>query len=145
MVFALMMLPIVIRGTEKALKLVSKEFQEASLALGTAKWRSITSTTLPSAAPAIVTSVVLGIDRVAEDSAAITFTSCVLITSGLSKSPFEPVIALAYNLFIRIVAVDAPADLVFGIALVLFLIVAVFAVIAIVIRTYYRRRQPWLR
>jgi len=28
---------------------------------------------------------------------------------------------------------------------VLFLIVAVFAIIAIVIRTYYRKRQPWLR
>jgi len=136
---SLMMLPIVIRGTEEALKLVPPSFQEASLALGTTKWRAITATTLPS------TSVILGIARVAGETAAILFTSCVLITRGLPKSPFEPVMALAYNMFVRIVAIGDPAESVFGIALVLFLIVAVFAIIAIVIRTYYRRRQPWLR
>jgi phosphate transport system permease protein len=142
---SLMMLPIVIRGTEEALKLVPTSFQEASLALGTTKWRAITATTLPSAAPGIVTSVILGIARVAGETAAILFTSCVLITRGLPKSPFEPVMALAYNMFVRIVAIGDPAESVFGIALVLFLIVAVFAIIAIVVRTYYRKKQPWLR
>ena len=142
---SLMMLPIVIRGTEEALKLVPPSFQEASLALGTTKWRAITATTIPSAAPGIVTSVILGIARVAGETAAILFTSCVLTTRGLPKSIFEPVMALAYNLYVQIVAIGAPAESVFGGALVLFLIVAVFAVIAIVIRTYYRRRQPWLR
>ncbi len=142
---SLMMLPIVIRGTEEALKMVPPAFQEASLALGTTKWRAIISTSVPSAAPGIVTSVILGIARVAGETAAILFTSCVLITRGLPKSPFEPVMALAYNLFVRIVAVGDSPSSVFGVALVLFLIVVFFAVIAIIIRTYYRRRQPWLR
>ncbi len=142
---ALMMLPIVIRGTEEAIKMVPTSFKEAALALGTTKWRAISSTSIPSAAPGIVTSVILGIARVAGETAAILFTSCVLITRGLPKSPFEPVMALAYNLFVQIVALGEPAQRVFGTALVLFLIVASFAIIAIILRTYYRRRQPWLR
>jgi len=142
---SLMMLPIVIRGTEEALKMVPPSFKEAALALGTTKWRAISATSIPAAAPGIVTSVILGIARVAGETAAILFTSCVLITRGLPKSPFEPVMALAYNLFVQIVALGEPAQRVFGTALVLFLIVASFAIVAIILRTYYRRRQPWLR
>jgi len=142
---SLMMLPIVIRGTEEALKMVPPSFKEAALALGTTKWRAISATSIPAAAPGIVTSVILGIARVAGETAAILFTSCVLITRGLPKSPFDPVMALAYNLFVQIVALGEPAQRVFGTALVLFLIVASFAIVAIILRTYYRRRQPWLR
>jgi phosphate transport system permease protein len=142
---SLMMLPIVIRGTEEALKMVPPSFKEAALALGTTKWRAISATSIPAAAPGIVTSVILGIARVAGETAAILFTSCVLVTRGLPKSPFEPVMALAYNLFVQIVALGEPAQRVFGTALVLFLIVAVFAIVAIILRTYYRRKQPWLR
>lgn len=142
---SLMMLPIVIRGTEEALKMVPPSFKEAALALGTTKWRAISATSIPAAAPGIVTSVILGIARVAGETAAILFTSCVLITRGLPKSPFEPVMALAYNLFVQIVALGEPAQRVFGTALVLFLIVASFAIVAIILRTYYRRKQPWLR
>jgi len=142
---SLMMLPIVIRGTEEALKMVPPSFKEAALALGTTKWRALSSTSIPAAGPGIVTSVILGIARVAGETAAILFTSCVLVTRGLPKSIFEPVMALAYNLFIQIVALGEPAQKVFGTALVLFLIVAVFAIVAIILRTYYRRKQPWLR
>jgi len=142
---SLMMLPIVIRGTEEALKMVPPSFKEAALALGTTKWRALSSTSIPAAGPGIVTSVILGIARVAGETAAILFTSCVLVTRGLPKSFFEPVMALAYNLFVQIVALGEPAQKVFGTALVLFLIVAVFAIVAIILRTYYRRKQPWLR
>ena len=142
---ALMMLPIVIRGAEEAIRMVPATFKEAALALGTTKWKAISSTTLPAAAPGVVTSVILGIARVAGETAAILFTSCVLITRGLPKSPFEPVMALSYNLFIQIVALGAPAQKVFGIALVLFAIVAFMALFAIILRIHYRRKQPWLR
>jgi phosphate transport system permease protein len=142
---ALMMLPIVIRGTEEAIQMVPSAFKEAALALGTTKWKAISSMTVSSAAPGIITSVVLGIARVAGETAAILFTSCVLVTRGLPKSPFEPVMALAYNLFVKIVALGESPDKVFGVALVLFFIVIFFATAAIVLRIYYRRRQPWLR
>jgi len=141
----LMMLPIVIRGTEEAIKLVPASFKEAALALGTTKWKATSSMTISSAAPGIITSIMLGVARVAGETAAILFTSCVLVTRGLPKSPFEPVMALAYNLFVKIVALGESPDEVFGIALVLFFIVAFFATAAISLRIHYRRRQPWLR
>lgn len=141
----LMMLPIVIRGTEEAIKMVPKTFKEAALALGSSKWRVTSSVTVPSAAPGIITSVLLGIARVAGETAAILFTSSVLVTRGLPKSPLEPVMALAFNLFVKIVALGESPDKVFGVALVLFLIVVSFAAAAISLRTYYRRKQPWLR
>jgi len=142
---ALMMLPIVIRGSEEAIKMVPVSFKEAALALGTTKWKAISSTTLPAAAPGVVTSVILGIARVAGETAAILFTSCVLITRGLPKSPLDPVMTLSYNIFVKIVALGAPPEDVFGTALVLFLIVASLALSAIILRTHYRRKQPWLR
>ena len=142
---ALMILPIVIRGSEEAIRMVPTSFKEAALALGATKWEAIRLTTLLAAAPGIVTSVVLGIARVAGETAAILFTSCVIITRGLPKSPLEPVMALAFNMYIKIVARGEPAQNVFGIALVLFFIVVLFAIFAITLRTYYRRKQPWLR
>lgn len=141
----LMMIPIVIRGTEEAIKMVPATFKEAALALGSSKWKVTTSITIPSAAPGIITSVLLGIARVAGETAAILFTSCVLVTRGLPKSPFEPVMALAFNLFVKIVALGESPDKVFGIALVLFSIVISLAAAAVALRTYYRRKQPWLR
>ncbi len=142
---ALMMLPIVIRGSEEALRMVPPSFKEAALALGATKWKAIRLTTLLAAGPGIVTSIVLGIARVAGETAAILFTSCVLLTRGLPDSPLEPIMALSFNIWYKIVALGEPAEKVFGIALVLFVIVAVFALFAIVLRVHYRRKQPWLR
>jgi phosphate transport system permease protein len=99
---------------------------------------------LIAAAPGVVTSVILGIARVAGETAAILFTSCVIIAPGLPASPFEPVMALSYNIYVKIVARGEPAENVFGIALILFFIVAAFSLVAIVLRVYYRRKQPWL-
>jgi phosphate transport system permease protein len=142
---ALMMLPIVIRGSEESIKMIPVSFKEAALALGTTKWKAISLTTLPAAAPGIVTSVILGIGRVAGETAAILFTACVITTRGLPTSPLDPVMTLSYNIFVKIMALGAPAQSVFGTALLLFLIVALFTLFAIIIRIYYRRRQPWLR
>jgi len=141
---ALMMLPIVIRGSEEALRMVPASFKEAALALGATRWKAISSTTLPAAAPGVVTSVILGIARVAGETAAILFTSCVLITRGLPRSPLEPVMALSYNLFVKIVALGTPAQKVFGVALVLFMIVTSLSLSAILLRIHYRKGQPWL-
>ena len=141
---SVMILPIVIRGSEEALRMVPSSFKEAALALGATKWKSISLTTLIAAAPGIVTSVILGIARVAGETAAILFTSSVIITRGLPDSIFEPVMALSYNIYVKIVARGEAAENVFGIALILFFIVVTFSLVAIILRIYYRRKQPWL-
>jgi phosphate transport system permease protein len=99
---------------------------------------------LIAAAPGIVTSVILGIARVAGETAAILFTSSVIITRGLPSSPLEPVMSLSFNMYVKIVARGDPPESVFGIALILFFIVVTFSIVAIILRVYYRRKQPWL-
>lgn len=141
---SLMILPIVIRGSEEAIRIVPTSFKQAALALGATKWKSISLTTLIAAAPGVVTSLILGIARVAGETAAILFTSSVLITRGLPSSPFDPVMTLSFNMYVKIVAQGESPDTVFGIALILFFIVLAFSLVAIILRVYYRRKQPWL-
>jgi phosphate transport system permease protein len=141
---SLMILPIVIRGSEEAIRIVPTSFKQAALALGATKWKSISLTTLVAAAPGVVTSLILGIARVAGETAAILFTSSVLITRGLPSSPFEPVMTLSFNMYVKIVARGESPENVFGIALILFFIVLSFSLVAIILRVYYRRKQPWL-
>ena len=141
---SLMILPIVIRGSEEAIRIVPTSFKQAALALGATKWESVSLTTLVAAAPGVVTSLILGIARVAGETAAILFTSSVLITRGLPNSPFEPVMTLSFNMYVKIVAQGESPENVFGIALILFFIVLSFSLVAIILRVYYRRKQPWL-
>jgi phosphate transport system permease protein len=65
----MLMIPVVVRTTEEMLKLVPNELREASYALGVPKWKTITRVVLPTAMSGIVTGIVLGIARVAGETA----------------------------------------------------------------------------
>jgi phosphate transport system permease protein len=65
----MLMIPVVVRTTEEMLKLVPNELREASYALGVPKWKTIIHIVLPTAMSGIVTGVVLGIARVAGETA----------------------------------------------------------------------------
>jgi len=65
----MLMIPVVVRTTEEMLKLVPNELREASYALGVPKWKTIVKIVLPTAMSGIVTGVVLGIARVAGETA----------------------------------------------------------------------------
>jgi phosphate transport system permease protein len=65
----MLMIPVVVRTTEEMLKLVPNELREASYALGVPKWRTILRIVLPTAFTGITTGVVLGIARVAGETA----------------------------------------------------------------------------
>jgi phosphate transport system permease protein len=65
----MLMIPVVVRTTEEMLKLVPNELREASYALGVPKWRTIVKIVLPTALSGIVTGVVLGVARVAGETA----------------------------------------------------------------------------
>ena len=72
---AVLMLPIVIRGSEEVLKLVPGELREAALALGVPRWRTVLRVVLPSAASGIATAVMLSVARAAGETAPLLFTS----------------------------------------------------------------------
>lgn len=74
---AAMILPVIITATEESLKAVPMGFREASLALGATKWQTIRKSVVPYAYPGILTASVLGITRVAGETAPIMFTAAV--------------------------------------------------------------------
>ena len=65
----ILMIPVIVRTTEEMLKLVPNELREASYALGIPKWRTILKVVIPTAFSGLVTGVVLGIARVAGETA----------------------------------------------------------------------------
>jgi phosphate transport system permease protein len=65
----MLMVPVIVRTTEEMLKLVPNELREASYALGVSKWRTIARVVLPTALSGITTGVMLGIARVAGETA----------------------------------------------------------------------------
>ena len=69
-----LLLPIMIRSTEEALKNVPVSYQEASLGLGANKIQTIVKVILPSAAPGITVGIILSIGRIVGESAALLFT-----------------------------------------------------------------------
>ena len=71
----MLMLPTVARTTEEMLKLVDPSLREASLALGSPQWRVVWQVVLPTARTGIVTAVILGIARIAGETAPLLMTS----------------------------------------------------------------------
>jgi phosphate transport system ATP-binding protein len=65
----LLMIPVIVRTTEEMLKLVPNELREASYALGIPKWKTILKIVLPTAISGILTGIVLGVARVAGETA----------------------------------------------------------------------------
>ena len=72
---AIIILPVIIRTTEEALKTVPDGYREASLALGSTKFQTLYKVVLPSAIPGILSGVILSVGRVVGESAAILLTA----------------------------------------------------------------------
>lgn len=72
---AIIILPVIIRTTEEALKTVPNEYREGSLAMGATKFQTLYKVILPSALPGILSGVILSIGRVIGESAAILLTA----------------------------------------------------------------------
>src|SRR5262249_29073165 len=70
-----MMIPIVMRASEEALKLVPKPLRHASMALGANHWQTVVRITVPAALPAIITAVFLAIARIAGETAPLLLTA----------------------------------------------------------------------
>lgn len=70
-----MILPTIVRTSEEAIRAVPDAYREASFALGSTRWQTVTSVVLPSAKPGIVTGVMLAIGRAIGETAAVIFTA----------------------------------------------------------------------
>lgn len=72
---AIIILPVIIRTTEEALKTVPQSYREASLALGSTKFQTLYKVIVPSAIPGILSGIILSVGRVIGESAAILLTA----------------------------------------------------------------------
>jgi phosphate transport system permease protein len=71
----LMMIPIVMRAAEEALKLVPRSLRNASYALGAAQWQTVLRVTVPAALSAIVTAIFLAVARIGGETAPLLLTA----------------------------------------------------------------------
>ena len=71
----LMILPLITRTTQEALKTVPDSYRSGALGIGATKWYMIRTILLPSAMPGILTGVILAIGRIVGESAALLFTA----------------------------------------------------------------------
>jgi phosphate transport system permease protein len=169
---AFMVLPVIITASEESLRAVPKGFREGSLALGATKWQTIYLNVLPYALPGILTSSVLGIARVAGETAPILFTAAYATSDKLpwdmgdtshTLSPgllgyieypfvwlhhlaFSGVNALPYHIYVvssKIPQNEFTERVQYGTAFVFLGVVMVIALASILLRIRLRNRVKW--
>ncbi|HWB60061.1 MAG TPA: phosphate ABC transporter permease PstA [Chthoniobacteraceae bacterium] len=156
---AFMVLPVIIAASEESLKAVPQGFREGSLALGATKWQAIRTNVLPYAFPGILTSSVLGIARVAGETAPIMFTAAYANLDQLPWSGvqflhpstwgsffFRGVMALPYHIYVLSLKLpnnEYTARTQYGTAFVFLFIVSILALTSIFMRIKVRSRYKW--
>ena len=137
----LLMLPVVVRSTEEMLKLVPDELREASYALGVPKWKTIVRIVVPTALPGMISGILLALARVMGE------TAPVLVLVGYARSinydAFEGNMAsLPLLIYSELINPEAAGrQRVWGAALTLILLVAVFYVAAAFVNRYLTRNR----
>ena len=125
----LMILPIITRTTQEALKTVPESYRSGALGIGATKWYMIRTIILPSAMPGIVTGVILAIGRIVGESAALLFTagsSYAMVENWLTH-PMMSGGTLTIQMYLSMT--KAQYDNAFGIALVLVVIVLIINIL----------------
>lgn len=123
----LMVLPLITRNTQEALKTVPASYRSGALGLGAGKWYMIRTVLLPSAAPGILTGAILAIGRIVGESAALLFTagSAKALPKTLGKlfsKIFHSGGTLTIQLYLSATS-EGDFDTAFGIAVVLLVLV----------------------
>jgi phosphate transport system permease protein len=141
---SLLTLPVMIRASEEAIKSVPNTYKEASLALGAGAFRTFIKVTLPSAAPGILTGIILSLSRVAGETAPILFTGAVAL-GPIPNSIFDTTRTLSYGSYDMAVG-DRLATLVphnqYGMVVTLILLILCLNAIAIILRAkVYKKLQ----
>jgi phosphate transport system permease protein len=150
-ILGLINIPTIILTCQEALKSVPNSLREGSLALGATKWQTIRKVVLPSAAPGILTGVIMGVAKASGETAPIMWTSVTFTATpvhmiyGVIPDLFQPVNNLDYHLlnliyFLGAWDVEARA---WGTALVLIALVLGTNMLAIMVRNYYRKKISW--
>jgi phosphate transport system permease protein len=142
---SLLMIPIVIRSAEEVLKIVPNHLREASYALGTPKWKTITKIVLPTAFAGLITGVMIAIARIVGETAPLLVTTGVV--DSMNTDPFngrmQNLAVYAYNEYRSPgVMKQAAYDKAWAAALTL---IAIVMILNIAARFVYRRYRTEIR
>ncbi len=139
----LLVLPVIIRTTEEAMRSIPDSFRQGSLSLGASRLQTIHRVTLPMALPNIITGVILSVGRVSGETAPILFTAAAYFLPRLPQSIYDQVMALPYHLYVVSTSgtnIEASSAVAYGTALVLIAIVLFINVIANLLRSYFGKK-----
>ena len=125
----LMILPLITRNTQEALKTVPDSYRNGAIGLGAGKWYMIRTILIPSALPGVVTGVILAIGRIVGESAALLYTAgsgALLPVAGAHwytyvEKMFQSGGTLTIQLYLSMI--KGEYDVAYGIAVVLLVIV----------------------
>ncbi len=146
---SIMVLPLITRNTQEALRTVPDSYRHGALGMGANKWYMIRTILLPSAMPGIVTGVILAMGRIVGESAALLFTAGSAdllprfgnnIMNNLGKlwdKIVEPGGTLSIELYLQMQ--NGEYETAFGIGCVLLLIVLIMNLLTKVIANRLRR------
>lgn len=124
---SIMILPLIMRTTEEALRAVPDSYREGSFGLGVGKLRTVFKIVLPSAVPGILSGVILGIGRIVGESAALIFTA------GTVAEPASSVLDSARTLSVHMYAISGEGlyiDQTYATAVVLLVVVIIINAIS---------------
>lgn len=127
---SIMILPLIMRTTEEALKAVPDSYREGSYGLGAGKVQTIFKIVLPSALPGILNGIILSIGRIVGESAALIYTAGTLPKMALNI--FDSGRSLSVHLY-ALLSEGLYIDEAYGVALVLLLLVIVINLISNII------------
>jgi phosphate transport system permease protein len=130
MALAVMMLPIVTRAAQEVVAIVPGSLREAALALGAPEWRVLVRVVLPTARAGLITAVILGIARIAGETAPVLFNAGGF--GGYNLNPFSGQqdnlpLRIFENIFVPGAVINQSA---WGTSLVLVLLVLILFMIA---------------
>jgi phosphate transport system permease protein len=140
---AIVMLPIVGRSAQEVLALVPRSLYEAALALGLKRWRVVLRVVLPTALGGLITGAVLGVARVAGETAPLLFTSSVYSDLSVNLDPSSSMATIPMKIF-TLSESPSPQDHARAWAAALLLIIFVL-LLSVVARTFYERSRRRMR
>ncbi len=143
---ACMILPTIIVSSEESLRAVPQGLREGSLALGATKWQTTYKNVLPYSVSGMLTGSILGVGRVAGETAPILLTVAAFYLPRLPGSIFDQVMVLPYHLYILATQhheMDLVRPLQYGTALVLIALVLGINIFAIFLRSHFRKKYKW--
>ncbi|MDQ3171440.1 MAG: phosphate ABC transporter permease PstA [Acidobacteriota bacterium] len=147
---ALLTVPVVIVASEEALAAVPRSMREASLASGATTLQTLLRVVLPSAAPGILTGLILAMARGAGEVAPLMITGVVKLAPDLPVDGYFPYVHLErkfmhlgfhiYDVGFQSPNVEAAKPMVYATAILLLLIVLLLNLTAIIVRSRLRRK-----